>query len=769
MATEKKLILFVCTGNTCRSPMAEALFRRLTRGRTDLETASAGVAASPGQRASQHTVRALEMRGISLRDFSSRAVTAELIRRASFIFTMTSGHMGLLLSQYPEAAEKTFLLREFDDSLEEDERDIIDPFGGSLQQYLHTIDEIEGALPSVLKFIDHEDPVAPDLDPDVIPEIEPALAKVTTPSPSAPATSEPASAAASQPALTPAQHGKPIAIAADHGGVDFRRAILAHFAAESIAATDFGTDSTDSVDYPDYAGKVAREILEGRSDYGILLCRSGIGMSMAANKFPGIRAALVFNTEMAAVTRHHNDANILCLAADYMDAAAAVKAVQAFLNTPFDGGRHQTRIDKVAQISADCAVSGQSALAKGDPAIFHAIQEEKKRQNENIELIASENFTSPAVMEAQGSVLTNKYAEGYPGKRWYGGCEHVDVVEQLAIDRVKQLFGAEHANVQPHSGSQANTAVYFATLEPGDKILTMDLSHGGHLTHGHKANLSGKLYQVTHYGVDKETGRIDYDALAAQAKEVQPKMITAGASAYPRTIDFKKMREIADSVGALLFVDMAHIAGLVAGGQHPSPVPYADFVTSTTHKSLRGPRGGIILCPEKYAKAVDSRVFPCIQGGPLMHVIAAKAVCFEEALRPEFKDYQAQIVKNAAALAKGLIDRGWTISSGGTDNHLMLVDLRPRGLNGKEAQEALDLAGITANKNSIPFDTEPITKNGGLRLGSPAVTSRGLKEAEMDQIAGLIDRVLSNKTSAEVAAEVREEVRALNRRFPLPY
>jgi glycine hydroxymethyltransferase len=342
-------------------------------------------------------------------------------------------------------------------------------------------------------------------------------------------------------------------------------------------------------------------------------------------------------------------------------------------------------------------------------------------------------------------------------------------VEQLAIDRVKQLFGAEHANVQPHSGSQANTAVYFAVLEPGDKILTMDLSHGGHLTHGHKANLSGKLYNVTHYGVSKETGRIDYDALAAQALEVQPKMITAGASAYPRTIDFKRMREIADSVGALLFVDMAHIAGLVAGGQHPSPVPYADFVTSTTHKSLRGPRGGIILCPEKYAKAIDGRVFPCIQGGPLMHVIAAKAVCFEEALKPEFKTYSAQVVKNAAALAAGLIQRGWTISSGGTDNHLMLVDLRPRGLNGKEAQEALDRAGITANKNSIPFDTEPITKNGGLRLGSPAVTTRGFKESEMDIVAGLIDRVLSNKTSAEVAAEVRSEVQELNRRFPLPY
>src|SRR5271156_4996753 len=371
------------------------------------------------------------------------------------------------------------------------------------------------------------------------------------------------------------------------------------------------------------------------------------------------------------------------------------------------------------------------SLAEADPAIFAAIQNESARQRDNIELIASENFTSRAVMEAQGSCLTNKYAEGYPGRRWYGGCENVDVVEQLAIDRAKQLFGGDHVNVQPHSGSQANTAVYFSVLQPGDKILTMDLAHGGHLTHGHKANFSGRFYAVTHYGVSPADERIDYDALAKVALEVKPRMITAGASAYPRIIDFQRMREIADSVGAYLFVDMAHIAGLVAAGLHPNPTPIADFVTTTTHKSLRGPRGGIIICKEQFAKGIDSQVFPGIQGGPLEHVIAAKAVCFHEALQPSFKLYAQQIVSNAKALAAGLMKNGYRLTSGGTDNHLMLVDLRPNGLNGKVASETLDHAGITVNKNGIPFDTEKITLGGGIRLGTPAVTTRGMKEEQM--------------------------------------
>jgi glycine hydroxymethyltransferase len=423
------------------------------------------------------------------------------------------------------------------------------------------------------------------------------------------------------------------------------------------------------------------------------------------------------------------------------------------------------------EISSGLSAASNSTggpLSKVDPEIFAAIQAEEKRQLENIELIASENFTSRAVMEAQGSCLTNKYAEGYPKKRWYGGCENVDTAEQLAIDRAKQLFNCEHVNVQPHSGAQANMAVYFSVLKPGDKILAMNLAHGGHLTHGHPANFSGKFYEVSQYGVSAETEQIDYDALQKQAEEFRPAMITAGASAYPRIIDFPRMRQIADSVGALLFIDMAHISGLVAGGQHPSPIPHAQFVTTTTHKSLRGPRGGITMCTAEHAKAIDATVFPGIQGGPLMHVIAAKAVCFHEALQPSFRDYQRQVVINAKALAAGLTKHGYRITSGGTDNHLMLVDLRPKDLNGKVAQEVLDKAGITVNKNGIPFDTYPIFKPGGIRVGTPAVTTRGMKEEEMLEIADLINDALQNRDDANALEGIRGKVRELTRRFPLP-
>jgi len=408
------------------------------------------------------------------------------------------------------------------------------------------------------------------------------------------------------------------------------------------------------------------------------------------------------------------------------------------------------------------------ALRRTDPEIYDAIMAEEKRQRENIELIASENFTSRAVMEAQGSVLTNKYAEGYPRRRWYGGCENVDTAEQLAIDRSKRLFGCEHVNVQPHSGAQANMAVYFSVLKPGDKILAMNLAHGGHLTHGHPANFSGKFYSVSQYGVSEKTEQIDYDALQKQAEEVRPLMITAGASAYPRIIDFPRLRQIADSVGALLFIDMAHIAGLVAASQHPSPIPHAQFITTTTHKSLRGPRGGIVMCEERFAKQIDATVFPGVQGGPLMHVIAAKAVCFHEALQPQFREYQRQVVLNAKALAAGLAKHGYRIVSGGTDNHLMLVDLRPKDLNGKEAQETLDRAGITVNKNAIPFDTSSPFKPGGIRVGTPAVTTRGMKEEEMLEIADLMAEALTNRTDESALDRVREKVRELTRKFPLP-
>ena len=408
-----------------------------------------------------------------------------------------------------------------------------------------------------------------------------------------------------------------------------------------------------------------------------------------------------------------------------------------------------------------------SQLAQHDPDVYAAIQEETRRQEYNLELIASENVVSEAVLEAQGSVLTNKYAEGYPRKRYYGGCEYVDVVEQLAIDRAKALFGAEHVNVQPHSGAQANMAAYFSQLQPGDTILSMNLSHGGHLTHGSPVNFSGKFFQVVPYGVREDNQRIDYAEIAALARQHRPQMIVAGHSAYPRQIDTVPFRDIADEVGALLMVDIAHFAGLVATGLHPSPVPYADLVTTTTHKTLRGPRGGMIMCRQDLAKSVNSSVFPGNQGGPLMHVIAAKAVALKEAATPEFRAYQRQIIANAQALAASLIRHGFRLVSGGTDNHLMLLDLRETELTGKVAQETLDRARITVNKNAIPFDTRSPFVTSGVRIGTPAVTSRGMKEAEMDHIADLIARALRRVGDERGLAAIGDEVRALCQQFPV--
>lgn len=407
------------------------------------------------------------------------------------------------------------------------------------------------------------------------------------------------------------------------------------------------------------------------------------------------------------------------------------------------------------------------ALKKTDKEVWQAIQNEIERQNSNIELIASENFVSEAVLEAQGCVMTNKYAEGYPKARWYHGCENVDVVEQLAIDRAKELFGAEHVNVQPHSGSQANMAVYLSSLQTGDTLMALDLACGGHLTHGHKINFSGRTYHIVSYGVNKETEMLDYEAIRVQAKEAKPKMIVAGASAYSRTIDFKKFREICDEVGALLMVDMAHIAGLVAAGLHPNPVPYAEFVTTTTHKTLRGPRSGMILCRQEFAKKVDSAIFPGTQGGPLMHVIAAKAVCLKEALTPEFKKYQEQIVKNAKVMSEALAKKGYRIVAGGTDNHLFMVDLRPKGAKGFETAGVLDKVCITVNKNLIPYDPEKPAVTSGIRIGTPAATTRGMKEKEMEQIAEFIDQAITHRSDEAVLKKIKKDVLTLTKKFPL--
>ena len=559
-----------------------------------------------------------------------------------------------------------------------------------------------------------------------------------------------------------------IGLGSDHGGFEMKQKIKDLLAKRAgVEVTDFGTYSPESVDYPDFAVEVSRRVSEGALEQGILVCTTGVGMSMTANKFPRVRAAQVFTAKMSRMAREHNNANVLVLGAAVTPLEEIPAILDAWFAAEFEpGSRHDRRVQKINA----CAlrVTSPEAIHERDTEVYAAIQAEMKRQRQNVELIASENYVSRAVREAQGSVLTNKYAEGYPGKRYYNGCEFVDEVERLALERAKQLFGAEHANVQPHSGSGANMAVYFAMLQPGDTILAMSLAAGGHLTHGHKLNFSGRFFNVVPYGVDPGTERIDYDAVEKLAAEHKPRMICAGASAYSRIIDFKRLRAIADSVGALLMVDMAHIAGLVAAGFHPSPVPYADFATTTTHKTLRGPRGGLILYKEAFAADIDKQVFPGIQGGPLMHVIAAKAVCFLEALQPSFKEYARQVVANAQTLAAELEKAGLRIVSGGTDNHLMLADLTPLGVTGKDAATALDQALITVNKNAIPFDKQKPFVTSGIRLGTPAVTTRGMKEKEMAQIAAWIGQIVAKPADEKLQQRIKDEVIAFTEKYPVP-
>jgi RpiB/LacA/LacB family sugar-phosphate isomerase len=708
--------------------MAEGLFRKAASGRGEFNVFSAGIGAMDGQPPTSHSVQAMSELGIDISGQRSRMLTAELVRQADYIFGMTHSHVDTIGLLYPQAAEKTFLLREFDDALDPFEKDISDPIGSPYEVYVNCRDQIEQGITSLLKFMEQHDIL-----------LTPHAAKTA--------------------AITN------FALGADHGGFDLKEALKKYLQSLGLSIADFGAKTKDPADdYPDFAQPVAEAVAAGQAELGLLVCTSGVGIYIAANKIPGARAGQAFDEKDADLMRRHNDVNVLCLAGNTAPELAK-KILDTFIAGKFEGGRHERRVNKLDFRLAPL----QLRLRNVDSAVAEPIEHERLRQQENIELIASENFVSPAIMEAQGSVLTNKYAEGLPKKRWYGGCENVDTIEQLAIDRAKKLFGAEHANVQPHSGSGANMAVYFAVLKPGDKMLTMDLSHGGHLTHGNKANFSGKFFEIVHYGVRKDDERIDYDQLAQMAREHKPKMITVGASAYPRVIDFKRMGEIAREVGAFLLADIAHIAGLVATGIHPSPMAHADFVTTTTHKTLRGPRGGLILCREKFAKEIDSMVFPGIQGGPLEHVIAGKAVCFHEALQPSFKNYQEQIVKNSKALADGMKRNGYRLVSGGTDNHLMLVDVGSKNLTGKDCQIALDEAGITVNKNTIPFETRSPFQASGIRLGTPAVTTRGMKEAEMAAIADMISEVLVDIKNVDAAHKVRARVRELTAKFPLPY
>ena len=709
--------------------MAEGLFRHAVKGRGEFRIVSAGIGAVDGEVPTQHSVQAMREIGINISHQRSRALTSELVRSADLILGMTHSHTDTVALLYPSAAEKTFLLREFDETLEPYEKDISDPIGSPYHIYVECRDQIEQGIVTLLKFMEQHN----------------FLSKNQNQSSSAVIN---------------------FALGADHGGLELKESLKAFLRERGLTVSDFGATTKDPADdYPDFAKPVAQAVADGKAELGLLVCTSGVGICITANKVTGVRAGVAEDVETASMMRQHNDVNVLCLSGKKTSAELGKKILDAFIKAKFEGGRHERRVLKMDSKFP----AANLRLANVDPEIATAIDHERTRQQENIELIASENFTSPAVMEAQGSVLTNKYAEGYPKKRWYGGCENIDTIEQLAIDRAKKLFGAEHANVQPHSGSGANMAVYFSVLKPGDKMLTMDLSHGGHLTHGNKANFSGKFFEIVHYGVSKETERIDYDQIATMAREHKPKMITIGASAYPRIIDFKRMGEIAREVGAYLLADIAHIAGLVAAGVHPSPMEHADFVTTTTHKTLRGPRGGLILTREKYAKEIDSNIFPGIQGGPLEHVIAAKAVCFNEALQPSFKSYQQQIVKNAAALADGMKRNGYRLVSGGTDNHLMLVDVGAKGITGKDCQIALDEAGITTNKNTIPFETRSPFQASGIRLGTPACTTRGMKEAEMAAIADMISEVLMDIKNVDAAHKVRDRVRELTAKFPLPY
>ncbi len=555
-----------------------------------------------------------------------------------------------------------------------------------------------------------------------------------------------------------------IAITSDHAGFILKEKIKFELEKIGYGILDLGTNNEDSVDYPDYGKAIANKIICGDVNKGIAVCGSGIGISISANRYKGIRAALCHNKSSAIQARKHNDANIIALGARNTEYITAKECVEAFLNTDFEGERHTLRINKI----------DNETLTQNDNELDEAIKNELSRQQNTIELIASENFTSKSIMNYQGSVLTNKYAEGYPGKRYYGGCEYVDVVENLAIQRLKKLFSCKWANVQPNSGSQANQAVFLALLSPNDKILGMSLSAGGHLTHGASPNQSGKYYEAIHYGVRKSDGIIDYEQVAELANSHKPKLIIAGASAYSAKIDFKKFREIADETGAYLLVDMAHYSGLIASGCYPNPLPYADVCTSTTHKTLRGPRGGIVLSnKEEIGKLIDKAVFPGMQGGPLMHVIAAKAAAFKEALDPSFIEYSKQTLKNAKALCDKLKENNFKVVSGDTDCHMILLDLTNKNLTGKLTEETLDEAGITCNKNSVPFDKQSPFVTSGIRIGSAACTTRGFKEEEFIYIGKLINDVivaLQTENEANIAntkKEVRKKVKQLCDNFPI--
>lgn len=556
-----------------------------------------------------------------------------------------------------------------------------------------------------------------------------------------------------------------IVVGSDHAGFALKKHVADYLRSRGHAVEDVGTFSLDSVDYTDFGLAAARAVAEGKVDRGILVCFSGIGMSIAANKVRGIRAALCRDRESARLCRFHNDANVLVLAAGFTLPAEAEEFVDVWLDTEFEGGRHARRIGKISAYETPGFWSCHGVrTAQVDPWLSELMERERTRQNETLTLVASEGIVDTTIFETTGSVFTLKYAEGYPGDRLYPGCQVVDEVESLALDRARKLFGADHANVQPYSGTQANMAAYFALLKPGQKILGMRFDHGGHPTHGDPATFVGRLYGSFMYGVKKETELIDYDEVERLAMRERPNLIVAGGSAYSRFVDFARFRSIADACGARLMVDMAHLSGIVAAGIHPSPVPFADLVTSTTHKTLLGPRGGLVLCRKEHAAPVDDAVFPVVQGGPLMHVIAAKAACFALALRPEFKEFHSRVVDNARALAVELEKLGHRILTGGTDTHLFVADIGGLGVDASAAWKWLENAGLLVNACAIPFD--PKFQTGGIRVGTLSVTARGMKIGEMEELARLIDACVRKGADPSQNAKVLAGVKELCARFP---
>ena len=708
--------------------MAEVIFRQRVGADNPWQVLSAGIFAAEGLGASEQAIQAVGEWNIDLRQHRSQPLTAQLIHSASLILVMTEQHRQEILAMFGDVADRVHLLTSFG-TTKPPYPDIKDPIGQSVEIYRAVRDQISQSIADlILYLVEHA-------------ELQTGAA------------------------LTP--RALKLSIGADHGGFELKEHIKSYLASRELQIEDEGCTDTTSVDYPDFAARVAEKVAKGTVDQGILVCKTGVGMAIAANKFPGVRAALCTNAYMAKMARRHNDANVLTLGSSLVQPDEVNPILDEWFENSFEGHeRHQRRIHKIQASPTSCV--GCAAVQSADPEIYRILVNEHQRQQEFLELISSENYVSPAVREAIGSCFTNKYAEGYPYQRAYPGCTYADEIETLAIERAKALFQAEHVNVQPYSGAVANAAVYLALLQPGESYLAMSPMQGGHLTQGHKSHLSGRLFQPIHYSVDPETGIIDYENLLRLAQKHRPKLLSVGPNIYSKMVDYERMRSIADSVGAWLMVDCAQTIGLIAGGYAENPARYADVITTTTHKSLRGPRGGLILSKREVAEPIDRMVFPGLQGGPLMHVIAAKAVCLHEAMQPSFRSYTATVLQNAQSLADALSAEGMGVVSGYTENHTLIIDLAPWNLTGKEAVRRLYSLGISVSSCIVPHaQTDPLAPS-GLRMGTQAMATRGMTSHQMPQIARWITEGLLQTQEKAVKERIKNEVQDCLRAHPVP-